>query len=210
MSLSDLLSDAFRIGARNALPLLFGVVLWALTLWIPYVNVGATIGVVGLVARMGRGEIVSPFEIFHARYRKQMGEFFLVVALIAVGVTSGLVFGVLPGIVISFAWSLAPLMVVDLEINPTEALQQSNDATWGHKVRLFIGTLMIGCIVAGVHLIFGLFSSLLSAGREPPVLAVLLIGLLWSGAALVGMTVQLSVYAAAYRHLVLAPRGLTA
>jgi hypothetical protein len=115
------------------------VALWALTLWIPYLNVGTTIGLLGLVAAMSKGERISPTEIFKPHYRERMGEFFLVVAFVSIGVFVGLMFVGIPGIVIGLSWSLAILLVVDQGLNPSEALTRSNELTQGKKATLFFG-----------------------------------------------------------------------
>ncbi len=65
------------------------VILWELTIGIPYLNVGTTIGLVGLCARMGRGDAISPTQIFSAEYRKPVGDFLLVGAFILTGMVAG-------------------------------------------------------------------------------------------------------------------------
>ena len=37
------LKDAFAIGVKNLVPIVLSVLLWLVTVWIPYVNVGTTI-----------------------------------------------------------------------------------------------------------------------------------------------------------------------
>ena len=93
LTIGGIFSNALTIGLKNAVSLLGAVVLWALTVWIPYLNVGTTIGLVGIIAKMGRGEVVSPTEIFDSANRRRMGEFFLVVAFISMGASIGTMFG---------------------------------------------------------------------------------------------------------------------
>jgi hypothetical protein len=76
-------------------------------------------------------------EIFDPKYRKYMGEFFLTSGLIGMGIGVGLVFFIIPGIVIALAWSLAILLVVDKGKNPTEAITMSNNCTYGYKKKIF-------------------------------------------------------------------------
>jgi len=145
----ETITNGLQIGVKNAVSLIGAVVLWAFTCWIPYINVGTTIGLVGIVAKMGRGGSVSPLEIFDSKYRKQMGEFFLVVIFMYTGILVGFLFGGIPGYVIIFAWSLAPLLVLDQGVNPIEALQRSNDLMDGNKWQFFGANFVIGA-AAGI------------------------------------------------------------
>jgi len=131
------IQEGIAIGVKNIGPILVNVLLWALTIWIPYINVGTTIGLMaGIVSKASRGEIIPITEIFDPKYRKYMGEFFLVVGLSGMGIFTGMIFGIIPGIVISLAWSLAILLVVDKGKNPTKALILSNNCTYGYKWRM--------------------------------------------------------------------------
>jgi hypothetical protein len=166
LTIGGIIWHGVTTGLKNAASLLAAVLLWALTCWIPYLNVGTTIGLLGLVAAMSKGEVISPLEIFRSTYRKQMGEFFLVTAFMGVGTAIGSLFLLVPGLVIGLAWSLAPLLVIDQGANPTEALRLSNELTSGRKWTIFFGTLVTGlattasvmmlvALGARVHLVVG-------------------------------------------------------
>jgi hypothetical protein len=130
--------DGIAIGAKNTGAILVNVLLWVITLWIPYLNVGTTIGLTaGIVTKAARGESIGMTEIFDPKYRKYMGEFFLASGLMAIGISVGTLFFVIPGVVIGLAWSMAVLLVIDKGKNPTEALTLSNNYTYGHKRRIF-------------------------------------------------------------------------
>src|SRR4051812_5987849 len=103
LTVGGIIQNGALTGLKNAASLLGAVALWVLTLWIPYLNVGTTIGLLGLVAAMSKGEVISPTEIFRADYRKQMGEFFLVQAFLSIGVLIGLGFLAIPGLVIALS-----------------------------------------------------------------------------------------------------------
>jgi len=151
------IKEGIGIGTRNIGPILVNVLLWLVTLWIPYLNVGTTIGLTaGIVSKASRGEIIPMTEIFDPKYRKYMGEFFLTSGLISIGVGVGLVFGVIPGFVISLAWGLAILLVVDKGKNPTEAITMSNNCTYGYKAKMF-------GIYMAVFLAFFIVQSILGA-----------------------------------------------
>jgi uncharacterized membrane protein len=152
LTVGSIVSNGLSKGLKNVVSIAVNLVLWALTVWIPYLNVGTTIGlVVGLTAKAGRNEAISPTEIFNPVYRKRMGEFFLVSGLLMLGELAGIVLLVIPGIVIAIAWSLGYLLVVDKEMNPTEGISRSNSLTYGKKWRIFFGYLVLG-IVDGILL----------------------------------------------------------
>jgi hypothetical protein len=146
------------IGTRNIGPILVHVLLWVLTVWIPYINVGTTIGLMaGIVSKASRGEAIPMTEIFDSKYRKYMGEFFLASGLIGVGVSIGIIFAIIPGIVIAIAWSLAILLVVDKGKNPTEAITLSNNSTYGYKARMFGIYFLVGLIFSIIQsIVFGI------------------------------------------------------
>mgnify|MGYP006273473391 CR=1 FL=1 len=134
---SDALSNAYQIGIKNILSLIGAIILWILTIWIPYINVGTTIAIVTIPASLSRGKVISPTEIFNKRYLKNMGDFFLVTALRGIGVYIAFLFMIIPGIVLSLAWSLAVLLVVDKGINANQSLNLSNKLTYGYKWIIF-------------------------------------------------------------------------
>jgi hypothetical protein len=166
LTVGGIIQNGALTGLKNAASLLGAVALWLLTIWIPYLNVGTTIGLLGLVAAMSKGQVISPTEIFRADYRKQMGEFFLVQAFLSVGVLIGVGFLVIPGLVIAMSWSLAPLLVIDQARNPTQALQESNDLTSGKKWTMFFGlfltyagslsvVLFVSRLMGKIHFVLG-------------------------------------------------------
>ena len=128
--------EGFTIGITSMIPIFVNILLWVLTIWIPYLNVGTTIGLwVGIVSKASRGEAIPMTEIFDPNYRKHMGEYFLTSGLVGIGVGAG--------IVISIAWSLAILLVIDKEKNPSEAITLSNNCTYGNKGRIFCVYLLV-------------------------------------------------------------------
>ncbi len=134
---SDALSNAYQIGIKNILSLIGAIILWILTIWIPYINVGTTIAIVTIPASLSRGKVISPTEIFNKKYLKYMGDFFLVTALRGIGVYIAFLFMIIPGIVLSLAWSLAVLLVVDKGLNANKSLNLSNKLTYGYKWIIF-------------------------------------------------------------------------
>ena len=155
LDVAPTIKEGIQIGLRNIIPILANVVLWALTVWIPYLNVGTTIGLsVGIVSKASKGEAISITEIFDPKYRKYMGEFFLTSGLMSVGIGIGTAFFIIPGIIIGLAWSLSLLLVIDKGKNPTEALTISNNYTYGYKGKMV-------CIYIAVCLAFFIVQAIL-------------------------------------------------
>ncbi len=144
LTVGSIISNGIQRGIKNLVPVLVNTLLWIVTIWIPYLNVGTTIGMyAGVVAKMSRGDVISMTEIFDPVYRKRMGEFFLVMGFTTLGTWIGMAFMLVPGMVIGIAWMFAPLLVVDKEMNPTEAINKSNTMTYGKKWTIFLGLLVI-------------------------------------------------------------------
>jgi len=143
LQFGEVLSNAFKIGLKNFLPLLGAGILWILTIWIPYLNVGTTIAMSTLPLALKEGKMISPLEIFDAKYRKYMGEFFLLISLRGAGISMAALFFVIPGIVISIAWSMAVLLLFDKNENIIESLKKSNEMTYGQKWTIFFVNLVL-------------------------------------------------------------------
>jgi hypothetical protein len=188
------IKDGISIGTKNLGPILVNVLLWALTLWIPYLNVGTTIGLmVGIVSKASKGQPIDMTDIFDPKYRKYMGEFFLSSGLVSLGACAGVLFAIIPGIVISLAWSLTLLLVIDKGKNPTEAITISNNCTYGYKWR------MVGIYLL-VSVAFSLVSIILMAiggvSRNSGVIGFFsfVTVLLWLFAIFVFIGIQASIY----------------
>ena len=157
LTVGGTIKDGIVIGSKNIGAILVNVLLWILTLWIPYINAGTTIGLwVGIVSKASRGEIIPMTEIFDRKYRKYIGEFFLTVGLLILGIGVSLVFFVIPGYVIAIAWSLAPLLAVDKGKNPSEAITASNNCTHGYKGKMFLIYLLVCLAFAIVSFVLSL------------------------------------------------------
>ncbi len=148
LTVGGIISNAFSIGMKNLGSIVGTIILWLLTIWIPYLNVGTTIGMIGIVVSMSKGHIFSPSEIFDSRYRKYMGEFFLLTAFLLFGVLIGYSFVIIPGIVISIAWGQAIYLLLDKGLNPAECLTVSNQITYGKKWTIFGGSFVLSIILS--------------------------------------------------------------
>jgi hypothetical protein len=132
-----ILKEGFAYGTKNIPSLLGALALWILTIWIPYVNVGTTIAICTLPLQLSRGDIFSPLSIFDKKYYRYMGEYFLLLGLMGIGIIGAMLFFFIPGIVVAFAWSLAVLLLLDKGLNAAEAIRMSNKLTWGNKWTMF-------------------------------------------------------------------------
>jgi hypothetical protein len=165
LTIGKIITNSIQLGIKNMASIVGAVILWLITIWIPYLNVGTTIAMVGIVIALSKGGVVSPLEIFSAKYRKNMGEFFLLVAFLWMGITAGYLFVIIPGIVISIAWSQAIFLLIDKEMNPTEAITVSNKLTYGKKWTIFLANFILIIILSiAIYilvLIFGAISDTL-------------------------------------------------
>lgn len=144
LSIGKIYSEGISMGLIHAPAIIVNAILWALTIWIPYLNVGTTIAMAtGIVAKVSKGETISMTEVFKPEYRRYMGEYFLTSGLISAGAAFGFMLFIAPGYVIMIAWSLALLLVVDQGKNPMEALSLSNNATYGNKMTMFLAKLIL-------------------------------------------------------------------
>ena len=72
--------------------MLGATVLWLLTIWIPYLNVGTTIAMNTIPIELSKGKVISPLFIFDGKYRKYMGEYFTLIGLMYLAIIPALFF----------------------------------------------------------------------------------------------------------------------
>ena len=153
LSIGSIISNGLSYGFKNILNLLGAIVLWIVTIWIPYLNIGTTIGLIGLVVHMSKGEPFSPTVIFDAKYRKNFGEFFLLCGFMMIGINFASMLLIIPGIVLEVAWGQSLYLFLDKGIKPLGALRKSNDITYGKKWSIFLGELILMIIVGIIFVI---------------------------------------------------------
>ena len=153
------IKEGVSIALMNYLSILCAVVLYVLTIWIPYLNVGTTIAMASLPAEMAKGNVINPLFIFDGKFRRNMGEFFILMALMSGAISVGMMFGFIPGIVIAYAWYIAVILFVDKDRSALDALRESNKLTYGNKARIFwIETVLAVAIGIACGIISGIFS----------------------------------------------------
>lgn len=146
ISVQSVLSEGFSIGLKNALSLIGAVFLWLITIWIPYINVGTSIAICSIPIALAKGGTISPLFIFDAKYRQYMGEFFTLIGLMLIGIYPAMLFVFIPAVIISIGWSLSIYILLDKGISPSDALIQSNKATYGYKWTIFFVQFILGII----------------------------------------------------------------
>ena len=126
----------------------------------PYINVGTTIAINMLPIELAKGGVISPLSIFDAKYRKYMGDFLITAGLMIIPTFIATLFMIVPGIVLSIAWSLAYYFLLDKGKNPMQAISASNEATYGSKWTMFF--VMLVFIIAA-YVAVGFFAWICAA-----------------------------------------------
>jgi len=150
IELGEAIVEPFKVAANNIGWLFLVVLVYSCTAWIPYINIGTTIAMVNLPAEMARGKRIKVGYIFDARYRKYMGEYFSLWGNIWLAFQSALPFAEIPYLILKYGWSFAPFLLIDKEVNPSEALTLSTKYTYGYKLKMWLSKLIVEiiCIVA--------------------------------------------------------------
>ena len=156
LDIQQVLTEGVGIGIKNIVSLVLATVLYVVTVWIPYLNVGTTIAICSIPVELSKGNIINPLFIFDAKYRKNMGEFFILVGLQTMAMIPAFLMGIIPGIVLSYAWALAIYLFIDKDIHALDALRKSNELTYGNKWRMFFIALILAIALSIITTIFGL------------------------------------------------------
>jgi hypothetical protein len=174
LSVGNILSHSFRWGLGQYVRILLMLILWALTVWIPYVNIGTTIAILaGAPILLSRRQQITPTFIFDRQYRDVMADWLVLQTLRGGAILLGLLFLVIPGIVVSVGWILAPLLLVDRKHGILESMSQSWHATQGKKWAILLGALVVYLLYAiPAYIIYGILYALLPA--EETITSILL------------------------------------
>lgn len=154
LDFAETLKDSIEIGVKNAPSIVVAVILWLVTIWIPYINIGTTIAIKLLPVELAKGNVINPLSIFDSKYRRYMGEFLITWGLMLIPIYIATLFLVVPGIVLSLSWTLSFYFLLDKGKNPIEAIKASNDATYGSKWTMFFVILVFNIIMGIVYGIF--------------------------------------------------------
>ncbi len=196
LTVGGLISDGINVGMVNFFSIFLAYLLWGLTIWIPYLNVGTTIGIINLPIDLSKtnGRVISPTSIFDAKYRKYMGEFFSLTGLMSISLFPAFMFMIVPGIIISYGWSQAYYLMFDKETSPSDAMLQSTKITYGYKSTLFWTDVVLGVAFSVIlGLVAWIFGSLIGSG----ILTMIFVLILYAAFAVV----KVGCAAVAYRAL---------
>jgi hypothetical protein len=89
INVMDTIKDGIQLALKNVLFLILLVILYVLTVWIPYLNVGTTVGLYKAVIAMSRGEVVDPVSIFDKDNFKFFGKYYISMPLTIRKLTRG-------------------------------------------------------------------------------------------------------------------------
>ena len=186
------IKEGIQYGIKNVVPLILMVILYVVTIWIPWLNVGTTVGLYKSVIKIGRGEVINPVDIFAKENWQNLGDFFLLLGLMSIGITAATLFVFIPGIILSLAWSFAMYFFIDKGLSPTKALKVSYKVTDGEKWTIFWVMLL-------VMIIFGILCGVL-AGLATIKYIGWLFAILCFAAYLVMFAVLLAVDGVMFKH----------
>jgi hypothetical protein len=205
LNYATVLGEGLAYGLKNIPSLLGAIILWIITIWIPYVNVGTTIAISTLPLQLSRGKVFSPLAIFDKKYYRYMGEFFMTYGLMLIGLIGAAIFLYIPAIVVALAWSLSILILLDKGVNAAEAIRLSNKLTYGNKWTIFFVNITIGVAVYIVAIIFSfLLGALITLLSDIAFLSVLMtgiLGILFLALIVVAIAVTIGCQAAIYGTL---------
>ncbi len=188
LDFGETLKDSVAIGVKNAPSVIAAVVLFLITIWIPYINIGTFIAITLLPTQLAKGEVINPLGIFDSKYRRYMGEFLITMGLMVIPIYIAMIFMIVPGIVLSIAWSLAYYFLIEKGKNPMQAIKASNDATYGSKWTMFFVILVFGVLASIVMLVFSAICGMINVGFITFVVMFVLIVLFMS----IGMSINAS------------------
>ncbi len=156
LDIKEVLTEGVGIGIKNFVSLVLASILYFVTIWIPYLNVGTTIAMNSIPVELSKGNVINPLFIFDAKYRKNMGEFFILIGLELMATIPAFFMGIIPGIVLSYAWAIAIYLFIDKDLHALDALRKSNEYTYGNKWRMFFIGLILSVALGIITAIFGL------------------------------------------------------
>ena len=108
--------------------LLLTFLLWFATVWIPYYNIGTTIGLVSTIADVAKGRPISPMDLFAPEHRRRIVPFCITLGL---SLAAGL------GLVLFF-WLLAGQFFALVAFCPGDAAEQIARGGFLHDLFLLV------------------------------------------------------------------------
>lgn len=160
LTVMGIIVQGIKLGISKFLTIFGAAILWLLTCWIPYLNIGTSIALSTMPIALADDESLSgPTYIFNGRYRKYMGEYFTLTGLQCMSLIPALFFplGIVPFTIIAIGWSMALYILFDKHVTPSDALLESNERTYGHKMTIFLANLLYNiAFIAVWGIVYGL------------------------------------------------------
>ena len=180
------LTDGIRFGIKNFPSLLGMVALYVVTIWIPYINVGTTIGLYRAIIGISKGEVINPLSIFDKDNFTQMGDFFLLTGLVNMGTGIAAIFMIVPAVVIGIAWKYSVYILLEFKKSFADSIHLSEKVTYGEKSTIFWIEILYWVVLAIVAAIFALI----------PKVGVVLSAIVF----ILGAAIFVAILAVMYRH----------
>lgn len=182
ISIESILTEGITLGLTKFGTVFSAIILWLLTIWIPFLNIGTTIAIKTMpIALADNEEPSGPTYIFDGKYRKYMGEYFTLIGMKELSLIPAYLFMIIPGIIISLGWSMALYLLFDKHITPGEALLQSNEKTFGYKMTLFLTGALFNIAFIILFALLWWILGLINVGFITFVVFLLLIGVYMVG-----------------------------
>lgn len=176
------LKDGISLGLSKFVTIFGALILWLVTIWIPYLNVGTTIAILTMPSALANGEeIAGATYIFDGKYRKYMGEYFSLIGLKSLSLIPAFLFLYIPGLVISIGWSLALYVLFDKRVSPSDALLESTELTSGHKMTIFLTFFLYGIVAVIAAFIVMAIANAIDVGLITLILWIAYIAVLMVG-----------------------------
>lgn len=164
LNFSQTFKESFSIGFGHIGSCCGAILLWLLTCWIPYINLGTWFGLQAMVNAWAKGEPFSATDIFDSRYRRMLPELLLGGSFRCILLTVCII-TVIPAVVLSIATMFTTLIILEKEYSPVEAIRESNRITYGSKWTIFgvmiVMELIVGAAIGflgGIFAVVGLLS----------------------------------------------------
>ena len=86
LTIANIIKNSFKITSNHGTSIFVATLLLVLTIWIPYINVGAMIGYCAFIVALSKGENISATSIFNSKHRKYIVEFCILTGLTIHGI----------------------------------------------------------------------------------------------------------------------------
>ena len=166
ISFIDVIKSSFKIAKKYRFKVILSYLLWLITFWIPYLNIGTTIGLKKMIVKMSHDDSFSPLDIFDSENRKNI-DVFLILWFISSNliIIASFVFLFFPGYVMYFALSQIYLLFIDKNLGSIESIRESYRITYGEKWQILFSKLLgnIGIYILGSIIILIIYLAIFSS-----------------------------------------------